>query len=106
MKDYSLEITHHKAFYIIHLRGSDNERNTLKEEIIAQLNQTNKTSEPTSHMPSFSTPLIEGKLSPKESVNSFQRDTPREIPFYAKDIPILKKGQNSLVKENTRILDL
>ncbi|MBW0487109.1 hypothetical protein O181_026824 [Austropuccinia psidii MF-1] len=87
LKEHVPDIAHNKNPFTTHLERSYNERNKLKEEIIAQVNQINKTYGPTSNMLRFSTFLTKGNLSPEKSVDPFLRDTPGEIPFTTMDIP-------------------
>ncbi|MBW0554651.1 hypothetical protein O181_094366 [Austropuccinia psidii MF-1] len=53
------------------LERSDNGRQKLKEEMMAQVNQIHKNYGPDSHMPRHSRPLAEGKRSVKESLTTF-----------------------------------
>ncbi|MBW0573290.1 hypothetical protein O181_113005 [Austropuccinia psidii MF-1] len=64
LKDHVLGITNSTNQFATHFAKSDSERQKLKNEIIANVEQIHKNHEP--HMPRHSTPLTEEKLSVKE----------------------------------------
>ncbi|MBW0559369.1 hypothetical protein O181_099084 [Austropuccinia psidii MF-1] len=65
-KDHVLEITKNTNQFATHLAKSESERQKLKNEIIANVEQIPKNYEP--HMPRHSTPLTEEKASVKGSL--------------------------------------
>ncbi|MBW0559841.1 hypothetical protein O181_099556 [Austropuccinia psidii MF-1] len=85
LKDHVLEITKNTNQYATHLAKSDSERKKLKNEIIANVEQVHKNYEP--HIPRYSTPLTEKKLSVKGSLTQFLG----ENVISAKDIPKLEE---------------
>ncbi|MBW0484579.1 hypothetical protein O181_024294 [Austropuccinia psidii MF-1] len=85
LKDHVLEITKNTNQFATHLAKSDNERQKLKNEIIANVKQIHKNYEP--HIPRNSKPLNEEKLSFKGSFIPFLGET----PICAKDIPKLEE---------------
>ncbi|MBW0532664.1 hypothetical protein O181_072379 [Austropuccinia psidii MF-1] len=85
LKDQVLEITKKNNQFATHLAKSDSERQKLKNEIIANVEQIHENYEP--HMPRHSTPLNEEKRSVKESLTTFLG----ENVISAKDIPKLKE---------------
>ncbi|MBW0539970.1 hypothetical protein O181_079685 [Austropuccinia psidii MF-1] len=85
LKDHVLKIAKNTNQFATHLAKSDSERQKLKNEIIANLEQIHNNYEP--HMPRNSTPLKEEKLSVKESVTPFLG----ENVISAKDIPKLEE---------------
>ncbi|MBW0568975.1 hypothetical protein O181_108690 [Austropuccinia psidii MF-1] len=86
LKDHVLEITKNTNQFATHLAKSDSERQKLKNEIIANVEQIHKNYEP--HMPRNSTPFTEEKLSIKGSLSPFLG----ENVISAKDIPKLEEG--------------
>ncbi|MBW0563857.1 hypothetical protein O181_103572 [Austropuccinia psidii MF-1] len=64
LKDHVLEITKNTNQFGTHLEKSDSERQKLKDEIVANVEQIHKNYE--QHMPRQSTPLNEKKLLLKE----------------------------------------
>ncbi|MBW0580329.1 hypothetical protein O181_120044 [Austropuccinia psidii MF-1] len=84
LKDHVLEITKNTNQFATHLEKSDSERQKLKNEIIANVEQIHKNYEP--HMPRHSTPLTEEKLSVKGRFTPFLG----ENVISAKDIPKLE----------------
>ncbi|MBW0552269.1 hypothetical protein O181_091984, partial [Austropuccinia psidii MF-1] len=71
--------------FATHLAQSDSERQKLKNEIIANVEQIHKNYEP--HIPRHSTPFTEEKISVKGSLTPFLG----ENFIYAKDIPKLEE---------------
>ncbi|MBW0581758.1 hypothetical protein O181_121473 [Austropuccinia psidii MF-1] len=85
LKDHVLEITKNTNQYATHLEKSDSERQELKNEIIANVEQIYKNYEP--HIPRHSTPLTEGRLSVKGGLTPLLG----ESVLSAKDIPKLEE---------------
>ncbi|MBW0560027.1 hypothetical protein O181_099742 [Austropuccinia psidii MF-1] len=85
LKDHVLERAKNTNQFATHLAKSDSERQKLRNEIIANVEQINKNYEP--HMPSHSTPLTEEKPSVKGSVTPFLG----ENVISAKDISKLEE---------------
>ncbi|MBW0517715.1 hypothetical protein O181_057430 [Austropuccinia psidii MF-1] len=85
LKDHVLEIAKNTNQFATHLAKSDSERQKLKNEIIANVEQIHKNYEP--HMPRHSTPLTEEKCSAKESLTPFLG----ENVISAKSIPKLEE---------------
>ncbi|MBW0558343.1 hypothetical protein O181_098058 [Austropuccinia psidii MF-1] len=83
LKDHVLEIIDNTNKLATNLERSDSERQKLKNEIIANVEQIHKNYEP--NMPRNSTPLTEEKHSVKGSLTPFLG----ENPMCAKDIPKL-----------------
>ncbi|MBW0525132.1 hypothetical protein O181_064847 [Austropuccinia psidii MF-1] len=81
LKDHVLETSKNTNQFATHLAKSDSERQKLKNEIIANVEQIHKNYEP--HMPRNSTPVTEEKLSVKGSLTPFLG----ENVISAKDIP-------------------
>ncbi|MBW0555655.1 hypothetical protein O181_095370 [Austropuccinia psidii MF-1] len=69
LKDHVLEINKNTNQFATHLTKSDSERQKLKDENIANLEQIHKNSE--THMPRNSTPFNEERLSVKGSLTTF-----------------------------------
>ncbi|MBW0591949.1 hypothetical protein O181_131664 [Austropuccinia psidii MF-1] len=69
LKDHVLQIAKNTNQFFTHLEKSDGERQKLKDEIIANVEQIYKNYEP--HMTRHSTTLTEEKLSVKESLTPF-----------------------------------
>ncbi|MBW0554083.1 hypothetical protein O181_093798 [Austropuccinia psidii MF-1] len=84
-ENHVLEITKYTNQFATHLAKADSERQKLKNEIIASVEQTHKNYEP--HMTRDSTPLTEEKLSVKGSFTPFLG----ENVISAKDIPKLEE---------------
>ncbi|MBW0541257.1 hypothetical protein O181_080972 [Austropuccinia psidii MF-1] len=87
LKDHVLEIINNTNQVATHLAKSDSERQKLKNEIIANVEQIYNNYEP--HMPRHDTPLTEQKLSVKRSLTPFLG----ESSMCAKDIPKLEEWQ-------------
>ncbi|MBW0567314.1 hypothetical protein O181_107029 [Austropuccinia psidii MF-1] len=85
LKDHILEISDNTKQFATHLAKSDSERQKLKDEIIANVEQINKNYEP--HMPRHSTPLTQEKLPVKGSLTPLLG----ENAISAKDIPKLEE---------------
>ncbi|MBW0554044.1 hypothetical protein O181_093759 [Austropuccinia psidii MF-1] len=85
LKDHVLEIIKNNNQFATHFPKSDSERQKLKNDIIANVEQTHMNNEP--HMQRNSTPFTEETLSFKESLNPFSG----ENPICAKDIPQLEE---------------
>ncbi|MBW0541997.1 hypothetical protein O181_081712 [Austropuccinia psidii MF-1] len=85
LKDHVLEIAKHTNQFTTHLAKSYSERQKLKHEIIANVEQIHKNYKP--HMPRHSKPLTEEKHSVKGSLTPFLG----ENPVCAKDIPKLEE---------------
>ncbi|MBW0561354.1 hypothetical protein O181_101069 [Austropuccinia psidii MF-1] len=82
LKDHVLEIVENTNQFATHLAKSDSERQKLKNEIIANVEQIHKNYVP--HVPRHSTPLNEEKPSVKGSLTPFlgecvisEKDTPK-----------------------------
>ncbi|MBW0531880.1 hypothetical protein O181_071595 [Austropuccinia psidii MF-1] len=73
--------------FAIHLARSDSERQKLKDEILAHVEQIHKSYEPNTHISRNSTPLTEDENSGKGSLNPFLG----ENPISAKYIPKLEE---------------
>ncbi|MBW0569575.1 hypothetical protein O181_109290 [Austropuccinia psidii MF-1] len=69
LEDHVLQIVKNTNQFATHLAKSDSERQKLKDDIIANVEQIHKNYEP--HMPRHSTPLTEEKLSVKGSLTPF-----------------------------------
>ncbi|MBW0564972.1 hypothetical protein O181_104687 [Austropuccinia psidii MF-1] len=85
LKANVLEMTKNTNQFATHLAKSDSERQKLKDEIIANVEQIHKNYEP--HMPRHSAPFTEEKPSVKGSLNPFLG----ENIISAKDIPKLEE---------------
>ncbi|MBW0576937.1 hypothetical protein O181_116652 [Austropuccinia psidii MF-1] len=85
LKYHVLEIINNTNQFSTNLAKSDSERQKLKNEIIANVEQIHKNYEP--HMPRHSTPLTEEKCSVIGSLTPFLG----ENPLCAKDIPKLEE---------------
>ncbi|MBW0550468.1 hypothetical protein O181_090183 [Austropuccinia psidii MF-1] len=85
LKYHVLEIINNTNQFTTHLARSDSERQKLKNEIIANVEQINKNYEP--HIPRNYKPLTEEKLSVKGSLTPFLG----ENPICAKNIPKLEE---------------
>ncbi|MBW0491946.1 hypothetical protein O181_031661 [Austropuccinia psidii MF-1] len=85
LKDQALQIISNTNQFATHLAKSDSERQKLKNEIIANVEQMHKNYEP--HMPRHSTPFTEENLSVKGSLTPFLG----ENRICAKDIPKLEE---------------
>ncbi|MBW0533658.1 hypothetical protein O181_073373 [Austropuccinia psidii MF-1] len=85
LKDHVLEIVENTNQFATHLAKSDSERQKLKNEIIANVEQIHKNYVP--HMPRYSTPLTEEKRSVEGSLTPFLG----ENVISAKDIPKLEE---------------
>ncbi|MBW0558531.1 hypothetical protein O181_098246 [Austropuccinia psidii MF-1] len=85
LKDHILKIAENTKQFATHLAKSDSERQKLKNEIIANVEQIHKNYEP--HMPQNFTPLTVGKHSVKESLTPLLG----ENVISAKDIPKLEE---------------
>ncbi|MBW0589465.1 hypothetical protein O181_129180 [Austropuccinia psidii MF-1] len=83
LKDHILEIINNTNQFATHLARSDSERQKLKNEIMANVEQIHKSHEP--HMPRPSTPFNKDKTSVKGSSTPFSA----ENKICAKDIPKL-----------------
>ncbi|MBW0588838.1 hypothetical protein O181_128553 [Austropuccinia psidii MF-1] len=81
LKDHILETAENTNQFATHLAKSDSERQKLKNEIIANVEQIDKYYEP--HMPRHSTPLTEEKISVKGSLTPLLGEnviSSRDIP--------------------------
>ncbi|MBW0478195.1 hypothetical protein O181_017910 [Austropuccinia psidii MF-1] len=85
LKDHVLEIINNTNQFATHLSRSNSERQVLKNEIIANVQQIYNNHAP--RKPRHSTPLTEEKRSLKGSLTPFLA----ENPICAKDIPKLKE---------------
>ncbi|MBW0541342.1 hypothetical protein O181_081057, partial [Austropuccinia psidii MF-1] len=85
LKDDVLEITKNTNQFATHLAKSDSERQKLKNEIIANVDQIHNNYEP--HMPRHCTPLTKGKRSVKGGLTPFLG----ENVISEKDIPKLEE---------------
>ncbi|MBW0524138.1 hypothetical protein O181_063853 [Austropuccinia psidii MF-1] len=87
LTNHVLEVIANTNQFAINLARSDSERQKLKDEIIAHLEQIHKNYEPNPHIPRHSTPLTEEKLPVKGSLRSFLG----ENSISAKDITKLEE---------------
>ncbi|MBW0580469.1 hypothetical protein O181_120184 [Austropuccinia psidii MF-1] len=87
LKDHILKITKNTNQFATHLAKSDSERQKLKSEIVANVEQIHKNYEP--HITRHSTPLTVEKHSVKGSLTPFLG----ENVVSAKDIPKLEEWQ-------------
>ncbi|MBW0593277.1 hypothetical protein O181_132992 [Austropuccinia psidii MF-1] len=87
LKNHVSIVVYNTNQFATHLGRSDSERQKLKDEILANVEQIHKSYEANPHMPRHSTLLNEEKLSVKVSVNTFLG----ENAISAKDIPKLKE---------------
>ncbi|MBW0555023.1 hypothetical protein O181_094738 [Austropuccinia psidii MF-1] len=71
LKDHSVTVVNNANQFAIHLARSDGERQKLKDEILAHVEQIHESYEPNPHIPRYSTPLNEEKLSVKGSLKPF-----------------------------------
>ncbi|MBW0546777.1 hypothetical protein O181_086492 [Austropuccinia psidii MF-1] len=85
LKDHVLEIANNTNQFATHLAESDSERQKLKNEIIANVEQIHKNYEP--HMPRHAKTFTEEKLSFKGSLTPILG----ENVISAKDIPKLEE---------------
>ncbi|MBW0571285.1 hypothetical protein O181_111000 [Austropuccinia psidii MF-1] len=85
IENHTVEISENTNQFATHLAKSDSERQKLKDEIIANVEQIHKNYEP--HMPRHSTPLTEEKRSVKGSLTPLLG----ENVISAKDIPKLEE---------------
>ncbi|MBW0560175.1 hypothetical protein O181_099890 [Austropuccinia psidii MF-1] len=85
LKDHVLEIINNTNQFATHLAKSDSERQKVKNEIIANVEQIHKNYEP--HMPRHSTPLTEEKIFVKGRLTPFLG----ENPICEKDILTLEE---------------
>ncbi|MBW0581252.1 hypothetical protein O181_120967, partial [Austropuccinia psidii MF-1] len=85
LKDHVLEITRNTNQFATHLAKSDNERQKLKDEIVANVEKIHNNHEP--HIPRHSKPLTEEKPSFKGSLTPLLG----ENVISAKDIPKLEE---------------
>ncbi|MBW0481051.1 hypothetical protein O181_020766 [Austropuccinia psidii MF-1] len=83
LKNNVLTVVDSTNQFSINLARSDSERQKLKDEILAHLEQIHKSYEPNPHMKRHSTPLTEEKISVKGSLNHFLG----ENAISSKDIP-------------------
>ncbi|MBW0578893.1 hypothetical protein O181_118608 [Austropuccinia psidii MF-1] len=74
LKNYVLTLVDNTNQFVIHLARSDSERQKLKDEILAHVEQIHKNYESNPHMPRHSTPFTEEELSIKGSINPFLGD--------------------------------
>ncbi|MBW0572439.1 hypothetical protein O181_112154 [Austropuccinia psidii MF-1] len=87
MRSQALEIINNTNHFATNFAKSDSERQKLKNEIIANVEQINKNYEP--RMPRYSTPLTEEKPFVKGSLTPFLGVN----PICAKDIPKIEEWQ-------------
>ncbi|MBW0568133.1 hypothetical protein O181_107848 [Austropuccinia psidii MF-1] len=85
LQDHVLKIVENTNQFATHLAKSDSERQKLKNEIIANVEQIHKNYEP--HMPRHSTPLTEEKRSVKGSFTPLLGENVVSV----KDIPKLEE---------------
>ncbi|MBW0465361.1 hypothetical protein O181_005076 [Austropuccinia psidii MF-1] len=88
LKNHVLEIVNITNLFATHLARGDKERQKLKDEIIAHVEEICKNYEPSSHAPRHSTPFTEEKRSVKASLTPFFLG---ENVISAKDIPKLQE---------------
>ncbi|MBW0582167.1 hypothetical protein O181_121882 [Austropuccinia psidii MF-1] len=87
LKNHVLTVVDNTNQCSINLARSESERQKLKDEILAHVEQSNKSYEPNPHMPRHSTPLTKEKPSVKGSLNPFLG----ENAISAKDIHKLEE---------------
>ncbi|MBW0477118.1 hypothetical protein O181_016833 [Austropuccinia psidii MF-1] len=87
LKDHVLTVFDNTNQFDIHLARKDSERQKSKDEILAHVEQINKSYELNPHIPRHSTPFTEEKLSLKGSLNPFLG----ENSISTKDIPKLEE---------------
>ncbi|MBW0480075.1 hypothetical protein O181_019790 [Austropuccinia psidii MF-1] len=90
LTNHVLEMVKHTNKVSTHLARSENERQKLKDGILAHVEKIHKNNEPSPHMPRNSTPLTKENLSVKESLTPFLG----ENVISAKDIPRLQEWPN------------
>ncbi|MBW0525110.1 hypothetical protein O181_064825 [Austropuccinia psidii MF-1] len=85
LKDHVLAIAENTNQFATHLAKSDSERQKLKNEIIANVEQIHKNYEP--HMPRHSTPLTLKNILLKENITAFFEvtKTHTHLPQYSED---------------------
>ncbi|MBW0572384.1 hypothetical protein O181_112099 [Austropuccinia psidii MF-1] len=71
LKSHILEIVDNTNIFVTHLARSDSERQELKNELIAHVEQSHKNNETNQHIARHSTPLTEEKHCFKESLTPF-----------------------------------
>ncbi|MBW0553022.1 hypothetical protein O181_092737 [Austropuccinia psidii MF-1] len=87
LRHHVLEIVNNTNRFATHVARSDNGRQKLKGEIVANVEQIHKNYEPNSHIPRNSTPLTDKKLPLKEILTPFLG----ENAIWDKDIPKLEE---------------
>ncbi|MBW0467758.1 hypothetical protein O181_007473 [Austropuccinia psidii MF-1] len=87
LKEHVLDIVKNTNLFETHLQRSDNERENLNDEMIAQVTQIHRNYKPSSRIPRHSTPLTEEKLSMKFFLITFLGDN----AISARDIPKLEE---------------
>ncbi|MBW0513645.1 hypothetical protein O181_053360 [Austropuccinia psidii MF-1] len=83
LKEHALTVVDKTNQFSIHLVRSDSERQKLKDEILAHVEQIDKSYQPSTHIPRNYTPFTEEKLSVKGSLKPFLGEnyiSPRDIP--------------------------
>ncbi|MBW0524405.1 hypothetical protein O181_064120 [Austropuccinia psidii MF-1] len=87
LKNHVLTVGDNTNQFAIHLARSDSDRQKLKDEILAHVEQIHKSYEPNPHMPRHSKPFTEDKILLKGSLNPFLG----ENAISAKYIPKLEE---------------
>ncbi|MBW0477599.1 hypothetical protein O181_017314 [Austropuccinia psidii MF-1] len=87
LKNHVLTVVDNGNQFAIHLARSESERQKLKDEILANVEQIHKSYEPNPHMPRHSTSFTEENLSVKGILNPFLG----ENAISAKDITKLEE---------------
>ncbi|MBW0576853.1 hypothetical protein O181_116568 [Austropuccinia psidii MF-1] len=87
LENHILAIAENTNQFSTRLKRSDSERQKLKHDIIAHVEQIHKNYEPSPHIPIYSTPFTEENLSVKGSLTSFLK----ENAISAKDIAKLEE---------------
>ncbi|MBW0548050.1 hypothetical protein O181_087765 [Austropuccinia psidii MF-1] len=91
LKDNVMAVVKNKDQFATNLARSESQRQKLKDEILAQMEQINKNYESKPHMQRDSTPLAEENLSVNGSMTPFLGKN----VISAKDIPKLEEWPNS-----------
>ncbi|MBW0564464.1 hypothetical protein O181_104179 [Austropuccinia psidii MF-1] len=88
LTNHVLEIVKNTNQLFRHLARSDSERQKLKGEILAHVEQIHKNYEPSTHIPRHSTPSNEEKISVIRSLTPFLGEnaiSPKDVPRSEKE---------------------